>query len=140
MPPKLRRCRRFKIIERELKTEPLHLVQSLNVEDTIEPSRAEMGFEFSGQGWAWALTVSTGVGIGLCQTKLLGSEITAHYLKKQLSVTFKFWALSGLVKNGAGLFLGLRLLYCRPSIKPGPTGLGLGPFQLQSHQKTHDFW
>ena len=77
---KLKRCRRFKIIERELKTEPLHLVEGLNVEDTIEPSRAETGFEFSGNGRAWALTISTGVGLGLCQTKLLGLEITCPLL------------------------------------------------------------
>ena len=67
------------------------------------------------------------VGLGLRQTMVSGLELTCTIHKILVNGDFQ---LSGLVENWARAFSGIRLMYNGPSIEPGSTGSGLGPFQL----------
>ena len=90
---------------------------------------AGTGSEFSGLVQARALSFLIGSGSGFVKLDFQGQNSLALH-KNQFSVIFKLRALLGLVENWAWDFLDFRLMYCGPSIEPGPTGSGLGLFQL----------
>ena len=87
----------------------------------------------AGTGSVYFCSVGLGLlgsGSGFAILGFWAQNSLAYNQKYQLRVIFKFWALSGLVENWARAFSGFRLMYYGPSIEPGSTGSGLGPFQL----------
>ena len=71
------------------------------------------------------------VGLGLKNFLNFGLKIWfAYSTKNRFRIFIGYRALSSLLENQAWAFLGIGLMQCELSIEPGPTGSGLGPFQL----------
>ena len=68
---------------------------------------------------------------GFCPTRVTGSEITCPLYKKWVTCDLQ---VAGLVENLGPGFLRFRLMYYGPSIEPGLTDLGQGPFQLYAEE------
>ena len=89
----------------------------------------------SGRARACQILASSPSGFGnICFSLLLRS--TRRSISRNISNSAQSGQI-GLLKKPAGFcsklspgFSGFRLMYCGLSIEPGPTGSGLGPFQL----------